>query len=249
MNKGAFSLIELLIVIAIIAVLVGVALPYYQDYVRQARVSKALHELDIIRQALVKHDTFEEYIFQSDDLRLLLGRYLQDLPRDPWGRDYQIDYLKGQIRSYGPSYTNRRDDIVVSYKPPLSLQKATWIDIDNNRLVSNGDILRLEFSHFIYPDQQLYFTASSTASPSSLLFSSCVDIVKFLEASTLATSTDIILEFSGISNPHALNILAPGSSTVRVAPNNQEIMDYNKRPALGTDNLEKGFEVRIMSVY
>ena len=60
MNRRAFSLIELLIVVAIIAVLVGVATPYYQDYVKDTKLTKAKAELDIIKNALVKYDTFEE---------------------------------------------------------------------------------------------------------------------------------------------------------------------------------------------
>ena len=47
MKKRAFTLIELLIIIAIIAILVGVAIPYYQDYIKQAKLTKAEHELQI----------------------------------------------------------------------------------------------------------------------------------------------------------------------------------------------------------
>jgi prepilin-type N-terminal cleavage/methylation domain-containing protein len=116
MNRQAFSLIELLIVVTIIAILVGVALPYYQDYVKETRLTKAKHELDIIKQALIKHDTFEERAYVASDPRVLLGKYLQDLPRDPWGRDYEVDWVKGQVRSLGPDHNLERDDITVDYK-------------------------------------------------------------------------------------------------------------------------------------
>ena len=62
MKKRAFTLIELLIIITIIAILVGVALPYYQDYIKQAKLAKAEHELDIIKEALIKHDTMEDML-------------------------------------------------------------------------------------------------------------------------------------------------------------------------------------------
>ena len=47
---------------ALVAILVGVALPYYQDYIKQAKLAKAEHELDIIKEALIKYDTMEELL-------------------------------------------------------------------------------------------------------------------------------------------------------------------------------------------
>lgn len=244
MNRRAFSLIELLIVVAIIAVLVGVAMPYYQDYMRQTRLTKAKHELDIIKQALIKHDTFEDKPFRSTNLRLLLGRYLQDLPRDPWGRDYEIDYLKGEVMSMGPDTVEEIDDIIVDYKPPLALQKATWIDRDNNRMISDGDLLRLEFSRFLKPDQGdlRYTNASPPAAASELWFSPCFVVSTLIATETVGTTTEILIEFNNTASNTAF---APGSSTVRVSPFNEFIMDYADRKAIGVDEYEEGLEVII----
>ncbi len=237
MNKRAFSLIELLIVVTIIAILIGVALPYYQDYVRQSRLTKAKHELDIIREALIKHDTMAERPFQGTDLRVLLGHYLQDLPRDPWGRDYSVDWLKGQVKSNGPDNSVDRDDIIVDYKPPLTLQRATWVDIDNNRAISGKDILRLEFSRNIVASVTTlsYANASPPAAGSALWFSPDVDLSIFQPvASFPASSPEILLLFT---NPNIASGAAffTGSSTVRISPSNLVIKDYSDRLANGSD--------------
>lgn len=242
MNRQAFSLIELLIVVTIIAILVGVALPYYQDYVKETRLTKAKHELDIIKQALIKHDTFEDRLYIASDPRVLLGKYLQDLPRDPWGRDYEIDWLKGQVRSLGPDHSLDRDNITVDYKPPLTLQKATWVDSDNNRQISPDDMLRLEFSRFIAtgPGTIDYSSASNTG---DLWFSEDVHLGSFALATLSASITnEILIYFSGAASSTSLNL---GSSTVGVAFQNDIILDYSGREACGSEGEYPAVEVII----
>lgn len=244
MNKRGFSLLELLIVVAIIAILVGVATPYYQDYIKETKKTKAKHELDVIKQALIKYDTFEDQPFQTTDLRVLLGRYLQDLPRDPWGRDYEVDYLKGQLSSRGPDNQNPNDDIIVDYKPPLTLQKATWVDSDKNRHISGGDYLRLEFSRYLKSGKALtYSNASPTAAGIDLQFSSEVVTSNIIATSTpIASSTEILLELASTTTD---NTFFPGSSTVRVAPTNDSLMDNSDVKANGTDGEYPSLEVII----
>ncbi len=52
MNRSGFSLIELIIVIAIMAVLTGVAVPYYQDSIMEARRNTLKSNLATLRQVL-----------------------------------------------------------------------------------------------------------------------------------------------------------------------------------------------------
>ncbi len=52
MNKKGFTLIELLIVISIMAILAGVAIPYYNDYIIDSRKSVLQNNLATIRKAI-----------------------------------------------------------------------------------------------------------------------------------------------------------------------------------------------------
>lgn len=258
MKKRAFTLIELLIIIAIIAILVGVAMPYYQDYIKQAKLTKAEHELQIIKEALIQHDTMEELPYKHNELRFLLGKYMQDLPRDPWDRDYQIDWVKGQVWSLGPDTESEYDDIVVEYKPPLTLLKATWLDLDNNNHISASDAIRLQFSRSIHSDETgspVTGVKVSAASPAAdpgydIWVTTDCDQTFFdsVTASFTASSTDILLF---LPTPTVDNPFYPGSSSIRIHPKNDRIRDCVKlangdyRKANGSDDTDDVDWIRI----
>lgn len=52
MNNKGFTLIELMIVVAIIGILAAVAIPQYQDYTSKASVSRAVGELASLKTAV-----------------------------------------------------------------------------------------------------------------------------------------------------------------------------------------------------
>ncbi|MDD3146326.1 MAG: prepilin-type N-terminal cleavage/methylation domain-containing protein [Candidatus Riflebacteria bacterium] len=61
MKKQGFTIIELLIVIAIISILVGVAVPYYNDYITDARLSVLKQNIATFRNSVNQ--------FRGDNLR------------------------------------------------------------------------------------------------------------------------------------------------------------------------------------
>ncbi len=85
-RQRAFTLFELLIVIAIIGILAGVAWPSYQHYVDQARIAQAKAEVRIIESAIeryyLKKFTHPDTLAEAD-----VGSM-----RDPWGNLYR--YLR-----------------------------------------------------------------------------------------------------------------------------------------------------------
>ena len=50
-SKGGFTLVELIVVIAILAILAGVAIPVYNGYIKKAQDASAVTELDAIATA------------------------------------------------------------------------------------------------------------------------------------------------------------------------------------------------------
>lgn len=97
---GAFTLIELLLVLVILAVLAAVVVPRFAGRSEQARVTAAKADLSIMETAL---DAFEvdngKYPSTSDGLRALVsqpaglttwrGPYLKrNVGNDPWGNAY-----------------------------------------------------------------------------------------------------------------------------------------------------------------
>jgi prepilin-type N-terminal cleavage/methylation domain-containing protein len=183
MMKRGFSLIELLVVVAIIAILVGVATPYYADYVRESKRAKALQDLDVLKQAVVLYNSQEDFpylgVLSTDtslldpvpvpgenDFNGLQGRYLTYIPVDPWGKNYKLDPYACFVYSEGPT-SNDSDDIRDYYIKDLALVRVEWEDSDNDRTMNSNDLIyfhfnkplccdSLEFSDFqIYENNEL----------------------------------------------------------------------------------------------
>ena len=210
-GKRGFTLIELLIVITILAVLAGAALPYVQSYVAESKSSKAKADLDEIGRALAIYEAREgDYV--ATTVALLTGRYLNKAPIDPWGQPYVIATASGLIISCGPDRASgSEDDITYPYQPPLSLVSVKWVDRNQTGAVdiqNTPDQIQLQFSRRV----------KQPAAPT------WANIVKNA-GTALNTFTDTgtpkwLAEKTLVLNVNAPNVFTPGSDTITLKTSN-----------------------------
>ncbi len=81
-RSRGFTLIELMIVISIILILMGVAIPNYQQSVLHARESVLRQDLRVIRDAIDSYTLDKEKAPQSLQ-DLVTANYLKEIPEDP----------------------------------------------------------------------------------------------------------------------------------------------------------------------
>ncbi len=77
-----FTLIELMIVISIILILMGVAIPQYQQSVLHAKESVLHQDLKVMRDAIDQYTLDKEKAPQSLQ-DLITANYLKEIPKDP----------------------------------------------------------------------------------------------------------------------------------------------------------------------
>jgi len=81
-RKPAFTLIELMIVVAIIGILAAVAIPKFADMIRKAQEGSTKGKLSSMRSALKIYYADNEGVYPTDDLSCLLvnGKYFSAIP-------------------------------------------------------------------------------------------------------------------------------------------------------------------------
>lgn len=125
-RKAGFTLIEVLLVVVIIGILVGIAIPRLGGRVRQAQVAAAEADVNNIGMALrlyeVDNGTYppnlQALINKPGNAPNWRGPYLEKgLPKDPWGNDYIYQFPGTRnphsydLKSYGPDGVESADDI------------------------------------------------------------------------------------------------------------------------------------------
>ena len=105
LNQAAFSLVELLVVIAVVGILAAVAIPSFDNYREKAKISAAAEELKGLRAAF--------YAYLADN---------EDLPADVGGGTIpagMADYIPNGIFSNGTPLGGRYNwDGLPGHNPP-----------------------------------------------------------------------------------------------------------------------------------
>ncbi len=80
--RRGFTLVELMIVMAIVVILIGVAIPYYQKSIIRAKESVLRSNLTTLR-AVIDEYSFDKQKAPQSLQDLVTDGYLRDIPRDP----------------------------------------------------------------------------------------------------------------------------------------------------------------------
>lgn len=99
-SKGGFTLVEIMVSVAIAATLAAIAVPQYISYLERARVARAIAEVKNIEKAVY------DYFADHDEFPDTLGQVGFGGYQDPWGHAYR--YLR--IDGGGPGKGKMRKD-------------------------------------------------------------------------------------------------------------------------------------------
>ena len=159
MKKG-FTLIELLIVITIMAILAGAAVPYVQDYVEDSRIAKAREDLGELRNAIMRYEVERDRLFDpavdapganvkerlANWQQMLVGPFMTQALTDPWGRPYYFSNAASMVFTAAEDGDKNTNIISVDCRPAMAPTRAWWYDVDRNGAVTENDYVDIKFT-------------------------------------------------------------------------------------------------------
>lgn len=130
-RRQGFNLVELLIAVAVVAILVGSAVPLVNGYLTEANRAKAMQDLDAIVAAIVRYQKQSGQLLTGSSLQPLVGLTLTEIPVDPWGHEYFFDGDLGVVGSAGTV------DMGLAHRTVMT-QYSTYLIPLSARLVGGG---------------------------------------------------------------------------------------------------------------
>jgi len=80
---GGFTLIELIVVIAIVGILAGIGVPAYRAYLEKARMTKTVSDMRVVEKEILAYKATKDRLPDS------LNDINRENMKDPWGNPYQ----------------------------------------------------------------------------------------------------------------------------------------------------------------
>lgn len=129
--RAAFTLMEMMVVVAILVVLVGVAVPIYLNYLENSKITRARVDIETISNVIesyyYKHDTWPADLMTlvnpQDGTAPLLK---QGAVINPWGQPYQTS-----LPNPGPRNNNQRPDVFTV--TPNGREIGNWQDVRESK--------------------------------------------------------------------------------------------------------------------
>jgi general secretion pathway protein G len=139
--RNGVTILELLVVVTILAILAGAAVPYALRYIEDTRVSKVKSDLDQIRNAIIRWEIDRgQWEDAENTVSDLVGPFLSKAPIDPWGSPYAISNQKSIVYSAGPDrILGNDDDISLNFRPRMAVARIYYKDNDGDGKQSLGD--------------------------------------------------------------------------------------------------------------
>lgn len=152
LGKKGVTLIELLIVVTILSILAGAAIPYVQDYVEDARIGRAKADIDEIRNALARYEVERGATYNATGVASLVGPFLSRALTDPWGAPYVINGTTSQVLSKGPDgNVAGGDDVALDFRPRMAVSQIYWLDVSGDGSVGAGDSMLFKTTRPLIP--------------------------------------------------------------------------------------------------